>query len=131
MAQIEDGAGENKISAEFAARLARLEPQQKVRAIVLINIDTASGAVGRRQSHAERQAAIQAVRASAEQALGDIDTILERFDGERLASRPDALGSIPVTTTPAGVQALAASERVKAILEDQRIYPHPSALTHK
>jgi len=36
-----------------------------------------------------------------------------------------------VATTPAGVQALAASEQVKAILEDQPIYPHLPALTHK
>ena len=45
---------------------------------------------------------------------------LERFDGKRLAN-VDALGCIPVEITASGVLALAASEHVKAILEDQPI----------
>jgi hypothetical protein len=60
-------------------------------------------------------------RKSAEAALPDIDGILKRFNGKRLATSPDALGCIPVETTAAGITALAASERVKAILEDQPI----------
>ena len=67
---------------------------------------------GQRQSRAERKAAIEAVRTSAEQALGDIDHTLQRFGGARLAARPDALGSIPIETTVAGIQALVGSERV-------------------
>jgi hypothetical protein len=73
------------------------------------------------RTRGNRQATIKAMRKSGEQALPDIDRILARFDGKRLAAKPDALGSIPVETTAAGVIALAASEHVKAILEDQAI----------
>jgi hypothetical protein len=52
--------------------------------------------------------------------LGEIDGILERFDGKRSAD-VNALGSIPAETTARGIAALAASEHVKAILEDQPI----------
>lgn len=113
----------NKISSEFAARLNILEPKQKVRAIVLLRAQNAGKLTAQRQSRAERQAAIEAMRKSAKQALGDVDDILERFGGQRLAQIPDALGSIPVETTVAGINALAASEWVKAIIEDQAIHP--------
>ena len=128
MAHAKDRSGKHKISADFAARLDRLEPHEKIRAIVLLEIDTPDMATGRRQSRAERKSAIAAVRASAEQALADIDSILERFGGERLATRADALGSIPVATTAPCIHALAESASVKAILEDQRIYPQLTAL---
>jgi hypothetical protein len=35
----------------------------------------------------------------------------------------DALGSLPVETTPAGIRALADAEGVKAILENQMVMP--------
>jgi hypothetical protein len=41
--------------------------------------------------------------------------------GERLTDDVDVLGSITVETTAEGIKALAASEHVKAILEDQSI----------
>lgn len=74
----------------------------------------------RRQSRAERKAAIAAIRKSAEQALVEIDNILSRYEGECL-SDINAIGSIFVETTPAGIMALTISEYVKAILEDQPI----------
>ncbi len=113
---------EEKISPQFAARLDRLGPQQKVRAIVLLGVQNTEQGSTKRQSLTERQAAIEATRRSAGQALGDIDDILARFGGQRLAEMPDALGSLPVETTAAGISALAASEKVKAILEDQGIF---------
>ena len=113
----------NKISPEFAVRLDSLGSQQKIRAIVLLSAKNNGRAIAQRQSSAERQAAIEAIRKSAEEALGDFDYILERFSGQRLAKRPDALGSISIETTAAGIHALAESEWVKAILEDQKIYP--------
>src|SRR5712692_1091702 len=109
-----------KVSREFAARLDQLRPQQKVRAIVLLRTKDAGTAATQRRSRTNRQATIEAVRQSAEQALGEIDSILERFDGRRLAD-VNALGSLPVETTARGIAALAASEHVKAILEDQPI----------
>ena len=112
-----------KISSEFAARLDSLAPQQKIRAIVLLNAKNTGKSTRYRQSRAERQAAIKVIRKSAEQALDYIDGVIERFGGQRLAESPDALGSIPVETTAAGINALAESEKVRAILEDQAIYP--------
>jgi hypothetical protein len=69
----------------------------------------------------ERRAAIAATREAAESSLPDIDQILQRFGGKRLASHIDALGCISVEATAAGIAALAGSEHIKAILEDQPI----------
>jgi len=122
MTHRKDKPQNNKISSEFAARLDGFGPKQKVRAIVLLRAKGGGKATRGRQSRTERRAAIEAMRKSAEQGLGDVDRILERFDGQRLTS-PDALGSIAVETTAAGIKALAASEWVKIIIEDQKIYP--------
>jgi hypothetical protein len=113
---------ESKISNEFAARLRHFGPKEKVYAIVLLRTPGVEGASGRRQGRTARQERIDAVRGSAERALDDIDDILDRFEGKRLADSPDALGSVPVETTPAGIEALASSNWVKAILEDQSIH---------
>lgn len=120
----EDGKHQQtKISPEFAARLDRLDPFQKVRVIVLLCLDNALGTSTKRQSPAERQAIIDAVREAAQAKLLEIDRVLEQFGGKRLAPTVDALGSLPIETTVAGINALAASEQVKAILEDQTILP--------
>ena len=110
-----------KISREFSARLARLEPRQKVRAIVLLRTEDARTPMGKRQSPDERKATTERIRQTAETVLPAIDQILDRFGGRRLAEQVNALGSIPVEATSAGIDALAASEHVKAILEDQSI----------
>lgn len=110
-----------KISPEFAARLDRFGPQQKVHAIVLLQTkNTGSTTAPQRRSRVNRQATAEAIRQSAMQALGELDEILERFNGRRSADA-NALGAIPVETTARGIAALAASEHVKAILEDQPI----------
>lgn len=113
---------QNKISPEFAARLTDLEPQQKVRVIVLLQVKETENPIGKRQSLTERQAVMQAVREAAEQALGTLDGIIKHFDGQPLVEHPDLLGSIPVEITAAGVNALATSDAVKAVIEDQAIY---------
>jgi hypothetical protein len=110
-----------KISSEFSTRLARLEAGDKVHAFLLLRTSGTSSRSSKRQSRDERKAAIEATRKSAERALSDIDSILKRHDGRRLARRPNALGSMPVETTPAGIKALASSRWVQAILEDQPI----------
>ena len=116
-----------KISREFSLRLDRLQPRDKVRAIVLLRAES-NGAGNRisgakRPSRAERQAKAEMISRSAEAALPEIDHILERFDGHRLAEHPNAVGAIPVETTADGVIALADSDCVKTILEDQTILP--------
>jgi sorbitol-specific phosphotransferase system component IIA len=120
--QNKDEPPKNKISPQFAARLQHFGPKDKVRAIVLLDTGDVDVAPGRRQTDSERRATIEAMRCAAEQALDDIDGILAQFDGQRLAEHPDALGSVPVETTVAGITALASSERVRAILEDQSIH---------
>jgi hypothetical protein len=119
---------QNKISPEFATRLNRLEPQQKVRVMVLLQLDNpqtdttdrAANQLGR-QTRTERRARVQAVQNSSGRSFDSISRILQRFGGCPLATRPNALGAIPVEITVAGVNALATSEAVKAVLEDQAV----------
>jgi sorbitol-specific phosphotransferase system component IIA len=111
----------DKISTTFRTRLNRMEPQQKVRAMVVLHLNGHEVAPGRRQSPAERQAAIEAMRQSAEPALAEIDRVLRHFGGKRLAANVNALGSIPVEAPPNGIVALATLDSVKAVLEDQPI----------
>jgi len=115
-----------KISAEFTARLDRLQPDQKVRAIVMLDVGTARTAGGRR-ARGERAETVTAIRETADAALPDLDGMLQRFAGRRLAAHADALGCVPVETTARGILALAALDHVRAILEDQPV----SALTSR
>jgi beta-phosphoglucomutase-like phosphatase (HAD superfamily) len=121
MTIVNDKAQSGKISEEFAARLSHLDRDQKVHAIVILRTNEDGVISTRRKSREERQAAINAIRESAQSALPAIDEILERFNGKRLATGVNALGAIAVETTASGITALAASELVKAILEDQTI----------
>ncbi len=120
MTQGKNRPQKNKISEEFRARLDRLDSGQKISAIVLLRTASTEGRSKGRLSRVERKAAIAAIRKSAEGALVEIDEILGRHDGERL-SDVNALGSILIETTAAGIITLAASENVSAILEDQTI----------
>jgi hypothetical protein len=107
-------AGTSKISDQFVARLDHLKPQDIVRAIVLLK--TAQTPKFNRETRKHR---VRVVKDAAERAVVHVDVILQRHKGQRLAERPDALGSVAVETTPAGIRELAASEYVKAIFEDQ------------
>ncbi len=112
----------DKISPEFAARLGRLAPGTKVDAIILVTGAASAGKVhGERGSRVERQSTVDKKRRAAEHALPEIDTILRRYGGRRLADGANALGSIPVETTAAGIKALAASRHVRLILENQAV----------
>jgi hypothetical protein len=110
-----------KISPEFSVRLAHLKPQQKIRAMVMLGVDAAGKTSGQRQARAERQAMIEQIRHAAAPALLELDDILKHYNGKRLAAGVNALGAVPIETTAAGIHALAASERVAAILEDQTL----------
>lgn len=122
MTEVRSEARKEKISPEFAARLDHFGPRQKVRAVIVVQTGGRAGkTTGQRRSRVKRQAAIEALRRSAELALPDIDSILERFGGKRLVEDPSALGTLPVETTVDGIKALAASDHVKAVLEDQPV----------
>jgi hypothetical protein len=110
-----------KISPGFSARLKRLGPREKVQAIVLLRVGDAGERAAKRQGPAEREAAVEAMRSSARQALAQLDDVLDRFDGQRFADEPDALGSISIEATVAGIETLASFDWVKAIIEDQPI----------
>jgi hypothetical protein len=112
---------QGKISPEFSSRLDRLGPRQRVQAIVLLRTDVENRS-GKRQRGDEREAIIEATLRSADRALRNVDDILTRHDGHRLADRPDVLGSIPIEATPAGIKALASSKWVTAVLEDQDVH---------
>ena len=110
-----------KISPIFAARLAQLGPEEKVRAIIMLGTENAHGVLKKRSTKTKRRVAIKNTRQSVTEVLPDIDRILKRYHGKRLKSAIDALGAVPVITTPAGINALTSSEHVKAIFEDQAI----------
>jgi hypothetical protein len=112
----------HKLNPEFAARLTQIDPHQKVRVIVLLQVRSIEQIAGKRQSRLERQATIQSLRESAARSLANIDEIIQHFEGKLLVDCPDALGSISIEITPAGIEALAKSEAVKAVMEDKSIY---------
>ena len=112
---------EGKLSDELRHRLARLDPDRLVRAIVLLRTGVPAGP-GRRR---DREAVIRAVRAAAASAMSELEPQLEAFGGRWLAELPDALGSVPVEITPGGLVELALSEHVRAILEDQPVAALP------
>jgi hypothetical protein len=121
MAHSHEDSRDDKISTPFKMRLKHMKPQQKVRGIVLLQLNDHELAPGRRQSPSERQTAIEAMRKVAEPALIEIDRVLSHFGGKRLGATVNALGSIPIEATPDGITALATLDSVKAILEDQPI----------
>ena len=116
---------QEKISAEFASRLARLGPEDSIRAVVMLPLGETGNRDRKRQNRAERQAAIKATRETASQAFEELGEILKHLGGKCLSDSPDALGSVLVETTGDGVCALAASDNVRAILEDQAVHRIP------
>ena len=119
----------SKISPEFGARLEHLSPQQKIRAVVMLETERSPAAPGgalptapaRRQTPDERKAAIARIRSAAQHSLEEIRPILEAFHAHLLAPAPDAIGAVPVEIDAAGISALAQSNRVRTILEDQEV----------
>ena len=123
MADRNDNRTAETISEPFRERLSRLGPEERVRAIVLIRTPGQGKGTGRRQSREERQAKVAAIQSAAGSAFEEIDRILGQYDGKRLAESPDALGCVPIEATREGVLAVAESEVVEAVLEDQPISP--------
>ena len=121
MINSQEGIQPKKISTEFASRLANFDPQQKITIIVLLNTKDTVNNKAKRQTRTERRIAIEAMKKSADLALRDIEPIIEKYGGQKLANKPNLLGSIPVEITVAGIKALCKSESVKAIMENQKI----------
>jgi hypothetical protein len=107
-----------KISPEFARRLARLAPHAMARAIVLLDTGPALAPTPGRPSKAVRKEIAEAIRTAAAPALTEVDRLLERSGG-RLAPGPDLFGSVAVEAPVSALMALAGSEHVRALLEDQ------------
>jgi hypothetical protein len=105
---------DDRISSVFEARLRKLKPDSVLRAVVMLRREPPS-------PRAVRATQIKNVRKAARTALAEVDVILERFGGTRLAKEPNSLGYVTVETTPAGIRALAASDSVKGVLEDQPV----------
>ena len=104
-----------KISPDFATRLARLKPQDRIRVIVFLRTEVTPSS--------DRQQTTEAVQRAAEQQLNSIRNIIEKHQGKLLAERPNVLGTIPLEITVAGIYALAQSDAVKLIVENQGIFP--------
>ena len=115
-------AKQPKISEALADRLNRLPPDQAIRLILLVQVPTTSDQpVGRASRRATRAATIEAVRAAAQPGLAEVDRILAQHDGRRLNGDLSALGAVAVETTAQGAHALAESDQVRALLEDQPV----------
>lgn len=110
-----------KISREFAAQLENRKADEIVRAVVVLGAAEPAKGNGRRMTRQERARLIEDARCAVEAATEEIAKILETFRGRRLESGLDALGSLALETTPAGIKALAELSAVKAILEDQPV----------
>lgn len=111
----------DKISPDFLEHLNRLSPEQTIRIIAMLLIKSRKQPSEVRLSPIERDATMKAVLKSGEQALIEIDAVLDQYGGQKLAPRPNALGCIPIETTARGIRALASLDKVKAIMEDQPI----------
>lgn len=119
MTRFEKKSANFGVSGEFAGRLARLKASESVRVMLLLKVEPKPATRITRSNRAE---SVARVKQEARGILPEIDDILRQYEGRRLAEDVDALGRITVETTAAGVKALAASEHVKTILEDQPIF---------
>ena len=112
------------ISREFATRLDRVDAKKKIRAIVMLRAGNGASS-STPPSRQERKGLVRKVRKSTGTALPSIDRILKRHHGKRLSEDVGPLGNVVVEATADGLRALAASEHVKAIFEDQPISQLP------
>ncbi|MUG98332.1 hypothetical protein F7734_40920 [Scytonema sp. UIC 10036] len=116
---------QDKISAEFTHRLRKLNPHQVVRVLVLLNLNNNKiNQLSNSQKFSNKHiSAVKNLRKLEKQALNDIHKIMQDNDGKLLAEHFNLLGSIPIEITVAGVYQLATLDVVKAVIEDQEIYP--------
>lgn len=116
-------AQQSKLNDALARRLEQLTPGQTIRMIVLLSIPAlAHQGSGRASRRANRAATIEAMRAAAQPGFAEVDRVLTQHGGRRLNGNLSALGAVAVETTADGARALAESEQVRAILEDQPVH---------
>lgn len=112
----------DKISDEFADRLAALPPGCQVRAVVLPAPYLVNSSGGRVRGEA-RQTLVREARTRTEETFAEIDRVLAEVGGKRLTECGNALGFIIVETCPNGIVAIADLGWVGAVMEDQAIRP--------
>lgn len=112
---------QSSLGPHLIRRLATLAPTESVRVIVALGERGDAELPAKRLTTEERNARIAATREVAMRAFDDIDAILRDNGGRRLGDRPTALGTITVEATAKGVHALANSQHVAAILDDQPV----------
>jgi hypothetical protein len=110
-----------KISAELARRLVQLSPDSMGRAVVLLDTGQSPAAAPGRPSKAARKEIAKAIQIAAGVALAEVDRLLGRSGGRRLASGPDVFGAIAVEAPASALLDLAGSKYVRALLEDQPV----------
>jgi len=123
----------DKISDEFADRLAALPPGHQVRAVVL-PAPYMVGSNGGRVRGEARQAMLREARTRTEETFAEIDQLLAQVGGKRLTENGNAFGFILVETCPDGIAAIADLGWVGTVLEDQAVHPvhnHESPTTRE
>jgi hypothetical protein len=111
-----------KISDEFAARLAKSRAGKKLQAILLLQSPGAPlPANNRRPTAQQRSRRMLEFGTGSAEIVREIDHLLTQFDGRRLSEAPSSIGTLPVETTAAGIRALATLPSVKSIMEDQPV----------
>jgi hypothetical protein len=115
---------QSKISSEFTYRLSKLNPHQVVRVLVLLNLKKNINPLSHSQKFSKQHiSAVKNLSKLEKQALNDIRKIAQDNDGKLLAEHFNLLGIIPLEISVPGVYELAELDTVKAVMEDQEIYP--------
>jgi hypothetical protein len=109
----------SKIDKAFAARLQKLNPDQMIRAVVLLNLSHDKNEPLGSTKGGQRSSAAEAVTRQARESLSSVDLVLREHGGHRLSENPNLLGAIAVEATRDSIHALASSDDVRAVLEDQ------------
>jgi len=126
MAQAPEPHPAPKLGPAFEARLRQAGPGQRIYAVVLLATSEGRGRPAKRRSPEQRKARAARTKRLARRALREIDAILKRHNGRRLAAEANALGAVPIEATPAGIRAVAECDEVKAVLEDQPVTLPPT-----
>ena len=118
----------DKISAQFAARLQQTPADRPCKSIVLLETVAQPGG-SELPARARRKAAVETVKASSQAALKVVDEVLEL----KRRPPPDRTARCTGLDSRRGharrfIQARALKE-VKAVLEDQNVFPLPTAKT--
>jgi hypothetical protein len=111
----------SKISSTFAARMKSWRSKSPVRAVLMLAVPAIQKSREAPRIASGRKQSLTAITAAAGDVLPEVDVILRRHHGKRLSAKPDAFGSIPIESSPAGILELAKQRWTKAILEDQKV----------